>query len=318
MATSTNPEIINGHDLTNSEWSYSKPKVNAKGGKNVGLRNNNTKKNLYISTPLMLTWGVNVYTDEKTGAKSYDMALQFPRDTDSNYSDATEKFLKGLVALEDQIKADAINNSKEWFNKPKMTHDVVDALWTPMLKYPKDPTTDEADKTRAPSLKVKIPCYEGVFNCELYDPTGEALFTPGTDSEDTPVTLIQKGQNVALLIESGGIWFANGKFGITWKLVQSVLQPKTGLRGKCHINIDPSTKARLESEALESSSDTKEEFGVVVADSEDDEEEEEDDHEGVTNMVDTVKKEVVAEVQSAPPVKKVVKRGRKGKAEGAE
>ena len=46
--------------------------------------------------------------------------------------------------LEAQIKADAIANSKDWFNKSKMSAEVVDALWSPMLKYPKNQATGEA------------------------------------------------------------------------------------------------------------------------------------------------------------------------------
>ena len=49
--------------------------------------------------------------------------------------------------------------------------------------------------------------------------------------------LVAKTQNVALLIECGGIWFANGKFGVTWKLVQAIVKPRQSLAGKCHIEL---------------------------------------------------------------------------------
>ena len=47
--------------------------------------------------------------------------------------------------LESQFKADSIKNSKEWMNKAKLSPEVVDALWSPMLKYPKDKETGEFD-----------------------------------------------------------------------------------------------------------------------------------------------------------------------------
>ena len=50
----------------------------------------------------------------------------------------TVSFLNNLTDLENMIKADAVKNSKDWFNKGKMTPEVVDALWSPMLKYPKN------------------------------------------------------------------------------------------------------------------------------------------------------------------------------------
>ena len=60
--------IINGNMLNaESDVMYKKPSVNNNGGKSVGIMNSKSKKSLLISTPLMLTWGVNEYTDEKTG-----------------------------------------------------------------------------------------------------------------------------------------------------------------------------------------------------------------------------------------------------------
>lgn len=312
MATSTNPEILNGHSLSADQWSYGKTRVNKSGGKNVPLRNAATKKTLYLSTPLMLTWGVNENDYDGSGKFSYDMSLQFPREQDSNFNDATKGFLAGLIELETQIKADAIKNSKDWFNKSKMSAEVVDALWSPMLKYPKNQATGEPDTTRAPTLRVKLPFWDEQFTCELYDTSGQQVF-PDESTDDTPKDLVQKGQNVALVIECGGIWFANGKFGVTWRLLQAVLQPKAGLRGKCHIALDGATKQRLVEEA--ESFEDDDEGEVEVVDSDEDVEEEDDDDEEDDESTSSIKQEVAAEVKKAPKVvKKVVKkRGRKPK-----
>ena len=51
------------------------------------------------------------------------------------------------------------------------------------------------------------------------------------------MSLIQKGQNIAVVMRAGGVWFANGKFGVTWKLVQAVVQPRATLKGRCHISL---------------------------------------------------------------------------------
>ena len=309
MATSTNPEILNGHSLNADQWSYGKTRVNKSGGKNVPLRNSATKKTLYLSTPLMLTWGVNENDYNGDGKFNYDMSLQFPREQDSNFNEATKGFLSGLKELEAQIKADAIANSKDWFNKSKMSAEVVDALWSPMLKYPKNQATGEADTSRAPTLRVKLPYWDEQFTCELYDTSGEQVF-PDESSDNSPKDLVQKGQNVALVIECGGIWFANGKFGVTWRLLQAVLQPKAGLRGKCHIALDGATKQRLVEEAEELDDNEDGEDDVEVVDSDEDVEEEDDDDDESTS---SIKQEVAAEVKKAPKVvKKVVKkRGRK-------
>ncbi len=249
---------------------FTKPKVNSSGSKNVGILNAKTKKSLYLSTPLMLTWGINENDFDGSGRKTYDLSLQFPRDQDSNFSEDTKALLNSLEEYEQLIKTTAINSCKEWFGKTKMSEDVVDALFTPMLKYPKDQGTGEPDKTRAPTLRVKIPYYDDVFKIELYDTERELLFPNVDNSSILPTQIIEKGQNIAVVIQSGGMWFANGKFGTTWKLVQAVVQPRESLYGKCHINLDSQSKARLRKEAEEREVDVVDEVDTKVNDSDDD------------------------------------------------
>ena len=247
-----------------SDVVFTKPKVNSSGSKNVGILNSKTKKSLYLSSPLMLTWGINENDFDGSGRKTYDLSLQFPRDQDSNFSEETKNLLSSLEEYEQLIKETAISSCKEWFGKAKMSEDVVEALFTPMLKYPKDPNTGEPDKTRAPTLRVKIPYYDNLFKIELYDTERELLFPSVENSSLLPMQVIDKGQNIAVVIQSGGMWFANGKFGTTWKLVQAVVQPRESLYGKCHINLDSKSKERLKKEAVEREVDGLEDVDTVV------------------------------------------------------
>ncbi len=274
---------------------FTKPKVNNSGSKNVGILNAKTKKSLYLSTPLMLTWGINENDFDGSGRKTYDLSLQFPRDQDSNFSEDTKSLLNSLEDYEKLIKSTAIASCKEWFGKTKMSEDVVDALFTPMLKYPKDQATGEPDKTRAPTLRVKIPYYDDVFKIELYDTERELLFPNVENSTILPTHIIEKGQNIAVVIQSGGMWFANGKFGTTWKLVQAVVQPRESLYGKCHINLDNKSKERLRKEAEEREVDGVDEVDTKVNDSDDDV----DEHSKVEAVVEAVVEPVVEPVVEA-------------------
>jgi hypothetical protein len=119
-----------------------------------------------------------------------------------------------------------------------MSEDVIDALFSPMLKYPKD-ANGEPDKSRSPTLKVKLPLWSGEFKFELFDTQNNKLIpnTPGL----TPTNLIPKGSEVACILICGGVWFANGKFGLTWKAYQIVVKPSETLeKGICHIKLDDS------------------------------------------------------------------------------
>ena len=235
-----NPDIINAVDLVvERDIKYTKPKINKSGGKSINILNGTVGKpiNLMLATPLMLTWGINDFVDEASGKRTYDMSLQFPQE--EFRTEATDKFLKAMNDFQDKIKADAITNSKEWMNKGKLTPEVVDALFNPMLKYSKDPATGEPNLSKSPSLRIKVDYWKEAFTCEIYGTDGRLLF-PLEGSAATPSELVPKACEVALVIQCGGLWFANGKFGVTWKLVQAVVKPKASLKGKCLLSFGDS------------------------------------------------------------------------------
>ena len=236
-------QIISGTNFNvETDTKYAKVKVNNSGGKSVGILNAATNSVLNVQTPLMLTWGVNENTDKKTGEiQSYTMALQFPSD---EYKTAQiGKFFAAMQQFEAKIKRDAIANSKEWFGKA-MSAEVIGAIFTPMLYYSKNPQTGEPDLSKNPTLKVKLPFYDGEWKgIEIYDTENNTLF-PSSDGK-TPKDIIIKGSDVSLIITCGGLWFAGGSFGVTWRLFQAVLKPKASLRGKCHIVLDEDEQKRI-------------------------------------------------------------------------
>ncbi len=305
-------QILSGVDFEPaSELAFTKAKINANGRKQIGILNSKNKKGVYLSTPLMLTWGINEYTDDKTGVKSYDMALQFPNDEYNNPECLA--FLKNMQILEQRIKNDAITNCKDWLNKTKTSPDAVDALWTPMLRYPKDKESGDFDYSRAPTLKVKLNYWDGEYkNTEIYDDNQMQLFP--NDNNIVPLELITKGAHVATILSCGGIWVANGKFGVTWRLFQAVVKPRITLAGKCHINL--STKDK---ETLTATADKQEEVeeddvvveqlaSTTVADSDDEVEAAESVTEGVVEAVKEQVKAVVTE--DIPKKKRVVKKAK--------
>jgi hypothetical protein len=249
MASSSEMVIPGASFNPLTDMKYTKPKVNSVGGRSVGIVNAKTSTVLNLSSPLMLTWGVQDFTDDKTGKVSYDLALQFPNE--GFETPATVKFLANMAMFEKKIKEDAIANSKEWFSKPKMTSDAVDALWTPVLKYPKNKDTLEADMTRAPTLKVKLPFWDNTWKeLELYGVDMAPIFPDPMNPALSPKDLIAKGSHIAVSIQCGGIWFANGKFGVTWKLFQAIVKPKMSLRGKCHIKLDDDEKTKMVAQVI--------------------------------------------------------------------
>jgi len=261
--------IVDGTQFNPNNIRYSAPKANASGGKSVNILNNATKSGLRLATPLMLTWGASDFE----GNEKFEMALQFP--SEEYKTDDTSAFLGVMSQFEQKIKDDALTYSKDWFGKAHKSADVVDALFTPMLKYSKNKETGEFDKNKPPALRVKIPKWEGVWKCEVYDEDENKLFPNPANPCVTPLDFLQKGVNIACVLQCGGLWFANGKFGITWKLIQAVgAKQKTSLSGKCLIKLKSSDKDKIKA-APEPDEDADEATALVEdSDEEDDEQEE--------------------------------------------
>ena len=262
--------IIDGTLLNTDNIKYSTPKANASGGKNVNIINKNTNSGLRISTPVMLTWGAKDFQDPVTGKGNgkFDMSLQFPS---AEYkTEDTTLFLEKMEALEKKILNDALENSKAWFGKIIKNMDVLEALYTPFLKRSKDKFTGEPDLSKMPTLNVKLPIWEGVWKCEIYDEEGERLFPNSSTPLVTPIDYLQKGTNIGVLMQCGGIWFANGKFGVTWKLIQAMVQaPKPTLTGKCFYKLKPADKSKISAVQLTPASLVDED--TYVNDSDEDE-----------------------------------------------
>jgi len=242
--------IIDGTLFNADNIKYSSPKANPAGGKSINIINKMTSSGVRLATPTLLTWGASDFVDESgKGNGKFEMSLQFPNDDDDKTPD-TNAFLANLIKLENKVKADALKYSKEWFGKILKSEDVVEALWTPMLKYSRNKTTGEPDYGRAPVLRVKLAQWEGVWKSEIYDEDGEKLFPDAGNSTITPLDFIRKGGQIATIIQCGGLWFANGKFGMTWKLVQAAVQkPRPVITGTCFIRLKKSDKDKIANQA---------------------------------------------------------------------
>jgi hypothetical protein len=242
--------IIDGTQFNVNDIMYTTPKATPQGAKSVNILNKKTKTGLTLSTPLMLTWGASEYVDQASGVGDgkFTLSLQFPGKEYEN--DDTTAFLRNMKALEDKIKADALVYSKEWFGKVHKSAEVVDALWTPMLKYSKDKATGDYDLSRPPTLRIKLPQWENVFKTEIYSEDGDKLF-PTSDIGVSPLDYLKKGSNIMTLIQFAGIWFVNGKFSASWKLVQAVVQkPKPTLQGQCFLKLKTQDKEKLKNQQV--------------------------------------------------------------------
>ena len=262
-----------------SKISYREAVINKRGGKSVQIQLDGQP--LVLQIPLMLTWGVNERVDEQSGRVSYDLALQFNGD-----NPAVVKFLDALKEMEDKIKDDSCGSMcKSWHGKSKMSREVIDALMYPILKYPRikdaqGKPTGDPDFSRFPTMKIKLPYWEGKFNVEIYSMERKPLYLP-SGMGSSPVEVIPKASHMNGLIQCTGIWFAGGKCGVTWKLVQACVRPPARLlgTGTCHIEDDSDDEIaddNLSKKEVESAPTFDDDDVQEMDDDDDDDEEEEE------------------------------------------
>ena len=242
--------IIPCSELNINDLKFYAPKGTQGGGKNVGIMHTRTHTGLRMSLPIMFTFGASDYQ----GNNQFSFSLQFPDTSDETISPEYAECLQRLVDFENSLKQKVLDYSKDWLGKQLKNIEMVDMIWTSMLKYPKNKDTSEPDHSRPPTLNIKLPCWEGKWSSEIYDENKVKLFpSPELDDEEpakSPVQFITRGTNMATIIQCGGLWIVGGKMGVTWKLVQAVVkQQSTSISGVCHIKINETDKSKLSTSA---------------------------------------------------------------------
>jgi len=222
---------------------YGQMKQNSGKGKsmeifNAVLSTNVSSKTvpLRIITPTMKTWGVNEEYPDK-------LSLMFAKD---EYQTEDERiFQTKMAAMNNKILNDMFENYSVQIANKKITNlEVMQSKMTPILKYRM--LDGYIDPTKPPTMSVKLPSWTNAdtgvtsHRFDVYNAEDRKIF-PTSDPDVTIFDAIPKSANVTAIMECGGIWVSNGNFGVTWKLVQVLVEANQSLYGRCLI--PPSIKS---------------------------------------------------------------------------
>lgn len=258
--------VLNVNDWKTSEVKYMAPKVNDKGGKSVTIISKQTNRTLNITTPLMMTWGISDYVDEKTGESDgkYSISLVFPNDDYKN--EATDAFLQKLKDFENQILDDAVKNSELWFGDT-LNREVIKHMFFPILKYSKNKDTKKIDYSRPPTIRAKVPNYGGKWGIEIYDTQSNLIF-PCENPNMTPMDFVPKMSSVACVLGFSQLWVGGKGFGVQLKMIQCVVKPRLveSVYGKCHIALSSDEKNQIESQKLPEVAEALDEEDLAAGD----------------------------------------------------
>lgn len=295
MSSQSKPVVLSVADWSPNAVKFMPPKVNERGGKAISLISKQTNRSLHISTPMMMTWGVQDFIGENGESDGkWSMSLNFPNE--EYRKAATDEFLKKNKDFENFILDSAVANSELWWGE-EMSREVCKHTFFPYLKYSKNKDTKKIDPSKPPSIKAKVPFYDNKWGLEIYD-TKEQLVFPSDDKDKlhlTPVDFIPKLSQVACVLQCGGIWIGGKGWGLTWKIIQCVVKPRevVSVYGKCHIQLSSDDREAIESQKIPD---------------EDGDEEVEESKPATVFDTSAADSDEEAEPAPAPVVKKVIKK----------
>ncbi len=212
--TDSHPIKLNTFDVNNITTSA--PKLNLSGGKNI---NTNYDGSAFIlQTPRMLSFGINKWDDPKDSSvkPKLSVTLSF-MGMDSNPK--LQEFHQKLVDIDNWAVETAGKNSWEWLSRKNLSRETLDTIYTHCIKVPLDSQTGEPSG-KPHSMKVKLQNTASGISCAFF--TKEKTSISSEDIEK----YFTKGSHVRALIQCTGIWVAAGKFGLSWKLVQIIVEPR--------------------------------------------------------------------------------------------
>ena len=220
-----NPSKIDISNIT-----FSAPKTLDNGGKMLFLNYGGGIAPLYVQTPeVEIPFDPSYFSDNENSGK-YSVKFSM-KGLDENKS--MKDFHTWACNMDELLLKKAAENSQSWFKKPKLSHDTLKELYTPMVKVSLDQETGEPNGKWPDSFGFKIIKRDGKFkDFSIYDKNAVVFDVEGTTENPTDISrLITKGAHIKSVLKCNGIWIANGKFGCTWRAEQiRVKVPEGGLR----------------------------------------------------------------------------------------
>ena len=263
--TNSKMSLIKGKNIEVSKVSFSQPRVLDNGAKLVYLNYGGGR--LSVQTPWMsMPWKMGVYTEGDYPKYSVDLTF---KGMDENPD--LQGFHDKLQELEEKIIDGGFENSVSWFKKKPSSRDVVEALFNRIVKVSTDRDTGEPDGKWPPTMKLKVPCRDGVYETKVSDKSGKVYDINNKESGDHMEDLLVKNTRMRAIIQCVGLWVASGSYMCQWKLTKAEVEvPDTGGQHEFLADSDGEDGEEAPDNFIE---DSQEEDGSGSGDEEEQEEE---------------------------------------------
>jgi len=286
-------QVIKASAIDINNLKFSDPrKVGNNGVQVVYVNYGGGMNSLYVQPPRVdLKWDPTYYADnDENGKFTVEFALP-----GVGTDDQITPFHDKMKAFDELMIDKAYENRATWFkNGKKLTRDMIENVYTPMIKVSVDSETGEPDGKWPPAFKFKIKKQNSKFTCNVFDSSKNQLNVDNTEAEDFVdlKTVLVKGSTVNLILKCVSVWLINGKFGVTWQAEQIMVtqKPSVSLNGCAFLNEDDDEVPSNDVEAEQVVDDSEEEEQV---------EEEEAEEEAPAPEPEPKKKKVVRRVKKS-------------------
>ena len=192
-----------------SNVTFSAVKMLESGGKQAYLNYNGGPLLMQVGS-LETPFGMSVY--DKVQPPKYSVELNLRGYDDAATSPGVAAIYDALTRLDEFMVDQGVKNSKAWFKKDTVSKELISELYTPSMRFAKD--SSGARKPYPPTMKIQLRKRDGKFDVDIYDPALNSM--KGTPIED----ILVKRAQLTVLMKCTGVWFAGGKFGLSWKAEQ--------------------------------------------------------------------------------------------------
>jgi hypothetical protein len=205
-----------------SKISYNKIKNLDNGGKMISLLYDGQQ--FALQTPEMsVPYGMKEWGDTEED-KKYTLDLSFrDMDTDTNKGNSIQSTFNAMKAFETHLIDTCLKEN--WLKKKTDKKDVIEALFTPIIRHSKDQDGEITDKY-PPTFSFKIPTSTGKNGpnkiiTDVYDYNG---------NEINIRNFTTKGTRCKAII-TPSVWCAGGKFGCSFRANVLKIRPKEVISG---------------------------------------------------------------------------------------
>ena len=191
------------------------------------------------------------------------------RDRTSNPK--VQKYYEMLQAIDNFVMDHATKNAGKWFRTPGASREMVARDYTASIRVSKDKEGNPKDYPPTQSVALKKARGSGSFETALYDEKKRRL------EGVLPTDVLRRGAEISSIVDCGGVWIVNTKFGLNWKLTQARIDvPAEGADAGCIIadedEVDDdeiaaapkASKASEPEEAEEAEEEAEDDEGEVV------------------------------------------------------